>query len=616
MRLHVFSLSEVFMKKPVSFHALIALSLFVFLQNIEVCAQPFQGYTLYSPLNTRNTYLINMNNTIVHSWAHNRTGGYSAYLLEDGSLLRTAVSTGSSINGGGATGIIQRVAWNGTLLWEYTYSSNTVRAHHDIEPMPNGNVLIIAWEVKTAAQTAQAGLNHSAALWPDHIIEVQPVGSNGGNIVWKWHFWDHLIQDYNSSKSNYGIVADHPELLDINVGSTANDWMHINAISYNPDLDQIVISSHYLDEIYVIDHSTTTQVAAGHTGGNSGKGGDILYRWGRPANYRAPGSAVFRVVHGVNWIADGLPGAGNILVFNNRENQGNSIVMEINAPDSAYQYPLLPGRAHGPAAATWSYTANGFYSNHLGGCQRLPNGNTLIAESTSGYLFEVSSNGSVVWSYQTTGQIPRALRYAANYPGLNMLVPVELTSFSALIDRNHIVLKWRTESELNNAGFELERTTDDRDTFDKSWERIAFVQGHGTTTEAKSYEYRDQIADKLSSHPVVRYRLKQIDYDGKYDYSHEIELHLASPYELQVDAYPNPVASSDAILNVWVTQPDNSIVSVMLYDMLGRVVADRYEPSAGRKLIPLPLSPIPQGVYQLVVTAGGKYKRQRVVITR
>lgn len=616
MRLHVFSLSEVFMKKPASFHALIALSLFVFLQSTEVCAQAFQGYTLYSPLNTRNTYLINMNNTIVHSWSHNRTGGYSAYLLEDGSLLRTAVSTGSSINGGGATGILQRVAWNGTLLWEYTYSSNTVRAHHDIEPMPNGNVLIIAWEVKTAAQTVQAGLNHSAALWPDHIIEVQPVGSNGGNIVWKWHFWDHLIQDYNSSKSNYGVVADHPELLDINVGSTANDWMHINAISYNPDLDQIVISSHYLDEIYVIDHSTTTQEAAGHTGGKSGKGGDILYRWGRPANYRAPGSAVFRVVHGANWIADGLPGAGNILVFNNRENQGNSIVMEINAPDSAYQYPILPGRAHGPAAATWSYTANGFYSNHLGGCQRLPNGNTLIAESTSGYLFEVSSNGSVVWSYQTTGQIPRALRYAANYPGLNMLVPAELTSFSASIDRNHIVLKWRTESELNNAGFELERSTDDKDASDKSWERIAFVQGHGTTTEAQSYEYHDQIADKLSSHPVVRYRLKQIDYDGKYDYSHEVELHLASPSELQVDVYPNPVTSPDASLNVWVTHPDNSIVSVMLYDMLGRVVADRYEPSAGRKLLPLPLSQIPQGVYQLVVTAGGKYKRQRVVITR
>lgn len=135
---------------------------------------------------------------------------------------------------------------------------------------------------------------------------MQPVGTNGGTIVWKWHFWDHLIQDYDATKLNYGVVAQHPELLDINVGSTSGDWMHVNEISYDAEKDLIVFSSHNLDELYVIDHSTTTTESAGHTGGNYGKGGDILYRWGRPANYDAPGSQVFNVVHSAIWIPDSL----------------------------------------------------------------------------------------------------------------------------------------------------------------------------------------------------------------------------------------------------------------------------------------------------------------------
>jgi hypothetical protein len=382
--------------------------------------QAFQGYTLFSPNNSRNTYLVNMSNTVVHSWTHNRNGGYSAYLLEDGSVLRPALSSNSPLGGGGEAGIVQKVSWSGTLQWEYTYSSTTYRTHHDIEPMPNGNVLLIAWEVKTAAQAIQAGLNHSAAIWPDHIVEVQPVGSTGGNIVWQWHAWDHLIQDYDPAKDNYGVVANHPELLDINVESSGSgDWLHINGISYNPELDQIVISSHELDEIYVIDHSTTTAEAAGHTGGLSGMGGDILYRWGRPANYDAPGAQVFNVVHCAYWVPGGLPGAGNIMAFNNREGQPTSMVVELVPPyDSLGHYSRVPGTAFGPASPIWSHTETGFFSNHLGGCQRLPNGNTFIVESTSGYMFEVNAAGVTQWSYNRGGEIARALRYGTDYAGL------------------------------------------------------------------------------------------------------------------------------------------------------------------------------------------------------
>ncbi len=367
----------------------------------ELGAEPFPGYTLFGQCNGRTTTLIDMDNRSVHTWNHNRNGGYSAYLLENGHVLRTAAATRPQLMGGGSQGVVQDVDWNGNLVWEYTYSSATYLSHHDIEPMPNGNVLMIAWEVKTIAEAQAAGLSRNASIWPDHIIEVQPNGANGGNIVWQWHAWDHLIQDYNRNRANYGVVGDHPELLDINIsggggGIGGGDWMHINGISYNPELDQIVISSHTLNEFYVIDHSTTTVEAASHQGGRWGHGGDFLYRWGKPANYDAPGDQVFRVVHCSIWVPAGLPGAGNIMAFNNREGQGTSMIVEITPPyDEQGNYVRGPNGAYGPANPTWTYTANGFYSNHLGGCQRLPNGNTFIVESTSGYLFEVNIQGDV-----------------------------------------------------------------------------------------------------------------------------------------------------------------------------------------------------------------------------
>ena len=122
---------------------------------------------------------------------------------------------------------------------------------------------------------------------PDHVIEVKPTGPSSGDIVWEWYVWDHLIQDYDPSQHNYGDVEEHPELIDINFGSYNADWIHTNSIDYNEEFDQILLSSRTFSEIWVIDHSTTTEEAAGHTGGNSGMGGDILYRWGNPHAYRA-----------------------------------------------------------------------------------------------------------------------------------------------------------------------------------------------------------------------------------------------------------------------------------------------------------------------------------------
>ena len=248
----------------------------------------FNGYTLFSPSSNTNAFLIDNCGFQVNMWTTNFRPGLSCYLLEDGNLLRTA-RIANNFSAGGSGGRIELYDWNSNLLWGYDYSSAAYQQHHDVEYLPNGNILILAWEVYTDTEAIDAGRNPAnvgSAIWSEHIIEIEPVGTDQANVVWEWHLWDHLVQDFDPTKANFGVVADHPELLDINLNSSINpDWIHLNALDYNPDLDQIVFCSRILDEIFIIDHSTTTAEAAGHTGGNSGKGGDFLWRWGNPQNY-------------------------------------------------------------------------------------------------------------------------------------------------------------------------------------------------------------------------------------------------------------------------------------------------------------------------------------------
>jgi Arylsulfotransferase (ASST) len=383
--------------------------------------EAFEGNTLISPLNSSNTILVDMDGTTIKTWHGASEPGHLAYLMPDDSILRPCRDYGGSFFGGGVGGRIQRIDTNDTVVWDYYCSTSTYQQHHDIQPMPNGNILMICWEAKSEAEAEAMGReSQHGPLWPHMIVEVEPSGSSGGTIVWEWHVWDHLIQDVDPSKPGYGVVADHPELLDINLGDAhGSDWEHLNAIDYNPNLDQIVISSHTLHEYYIIDHSTTTQEAAGHTGGNCGKGGDFLYRWGNPQNYDRGSSTdrQFYVIHGVNWIDDGLPGAGNILILNNGDRSGSS-----NDYSSAEEYvtPLEPdgnytleaGQAYGPDAPVWSYSNPGtFYSRHLGGCFRLPNGNTLITEGVYGDIFEVTASGTEVWDHSVSGELARVQRY-------------------------------------------------------------------------------------------------------------------------------------------------------------------------------------------------------------
>ena len=438
-------------------------------------SRAFQGYTLIAPMFSKTTYLIDMQGKVVRTWESDFTPGVSAYLLENGHLLRPgAQQPAPSGFGPGAGGRVQDFDWDGQLLWDFRYGDETHLPHHDVTRLPNGNVLMIVWEKKKKEEVIAAGrrpeLTGNAGMHPDYLIEVKPTGKTTGEIVWEWHLWDHLVQDHDRSKPNFGNVSEHPELVDLNFGAgegpiapmmatkdgvaklrslgylgssaaptakeapkpkpkdtakpapkepakpatkggrppTNADWTHCNAVAYNPDLDQIVVSVHAFSEFWIIDHSTTTAEAASHKGGRSGKGGDLLYRWGNPRAYRNGSKMEQRLFnqHNAHWIPHGLPGEGHLLVFNNgsgRPGGDSSSVNEIVLPvDSQGQYTRNRRAPYGPAKAVWSYSAakkSDFYSFFISGAQRLPNGNTLICSGATGTIFEVTPDQEIVWKY-------------------------------------------------------------------------------------------------------------------------------------------------------------------------------------------------------------------------
>ncbi len=400
-----------------------------------------EGYVMFAVPNSASMYLINRKGEVVHEWK----GNYSihgAYLQDDGSLIQDAVDPDFPVfAGGGEAGRLQKLSWDSKMLWDFEYANEQYLHHHDFAIMPNGHILAIAWEAKTADEVLAAGRKPNmipkAGLWPDKIVEIEPQGERGGKIVWEWHIWDHLIQNYNSKKANYGNPSGHPELLDFNIGDTVPpmisqdsmtilkkqgrarrnatvenrgaDVYHVNAIKYNAELDQVVFSSPHISEIFIIDHSTTTKQAAGHTGGKRGKGGDFLYRWGNPQNYHHGDSADEKLFgqHDVRWIEKGKPGAGHLTVFNNdipnKKSMNYSAIYELVPPtDSKGNYFLEKNSTYGPDKPVWSYIAAdsvSFWSNFISAAQRMKNGNTFIDEGAKGRFFEVNPEGKIVWEY-------------------------------------------------------------------------------------------------------------------------------------------------------------------------------------------------------------------------
>jgi len=407
----------------------------------------FAGYTLVSPLQSKSTFLIDMNGLVVKTWATDSTPSSIAYLLDSGDLLRSGLAPnppfGQTAGGGGK---MQEFDWNGDLVWDFSWGNATATQHHDFTRLPNGNILMLVKEKKTAAEAIAAGRIPSTVegteVQPDSLVEIRPSGKTGGDVVWEWHLWDHLIQDNDKEKANYGEVAAHPERVDINYNVVAGrraapDWTHFNAVSYNADLDQVLVSLRNFSEIWIIDHGTTTKEAAGGTGGRRGKGGDLLYRWGNPRVYRAGTVQDQRLYgqHNAHWIPKGLAGAGHLLIYNNGDTRPvtmYSSVEEIVLPvDANGRYSPGADKKYGPDRSVWSYSAPNpadFYSVNISGAQRLPNGNTLICAGAPGIIFEITPQNKVVWQYNMPAfggrgganarNVFRAYRFGPDFPGL------------------------------------------------------------------------------------------------------------------------------------------------------------------------------------------------------
>jgi hypothetical protein len=433
------------------------LVLICFLISFSICSQntvgtilnstaSYKAYTLFTV--KKETYLINNCGQVINQWSSDYNSGKSVYLLEDGNLLRASAGPNpGNIAIPGVGGRLELFDWEGNVLWQYVYSNLDASQHHDIYPMPNGNILILAASILTDVAAIQLGRNpsnlNSNQLYNEHILEIEPQGTNDVNIIWRWDFKDHLTQDFDNTKDNFAVISENTQLMDINFLGESNgnaNWMHINSVQYNEDLDQIILGSKTLSEFYIIDHSTTTAQAASHSGGIYGKGGDLLYRWGNPQAYKQGDENDQKLFgqHNPHWIPNGLLDEGKIILFNNGVHltTPHSEINIISPPTSAPGiYIKNNTTSFGPENPDYTYTSainTDFYSPILSSAQRLQNDNILICEGTSGRFFEIDSNNEIVWEYispissgtiLTQGETPssnnvfRAKKYALNYAG-------------------------------------------------------------------------------------------------------------------------------------------------------------------------------------------------------
>jgi len=390
--------------------ALLTVTIFnslAFSQNQEKLIQSLplnreEGHFLYTPWHSTTTYLINETGGVNHTWHSIYYPLYDSYMGDNGSIY-LAIDSGQ--------GGFQKISYNSTVLWEYHYTRDSSYATHDIVPLPNGDIIIIMQEIKSRAQAIQAGRNPntiSNQFYPNMLIQVHQTGPTSGDIVWEWHVWDHLIQDFDASKDNYGNVSLHPELANINFDQYwSPGWPYVNSVDYNPKFDQILISAHNFDEVWIIDHSTTTEEAASHEGGVYGHGGDLLYRWGNPQTYNRgdAGDKKLYFQHQCCWVKPGLPGAGNILVFSNGNTRPGGPISSVDefTPDvnnDTGEYYLPPGGTYGPGDLSWHYLLpQNLFCGGFGGAQRMLNGNTLICAGWVGIFIEVNPDQQVVWTY-------------------------------------------------------------------------------------------------------------------------------------------------------------------------------------------------------------------------
>jgi hypothetical protein len=436
-------------------------------------SKTYTGYTLFG---TRGqTYLIDMEGHIVHTW----NLGTNPRFTDNGNLLDAVGGNPSSQNSW------QELDWNGNVVWQYTETRSNYHGHHDFAKIYNPKLgdstfIYIANKDYTSQQCLDAGCDPANTYTNpqmDVIVEVD----RQGKVIWEWAFFDHVVQDIAPSKPTYGVIANTPGKIDLNLPGmpVRSDWLHCNSLDYNQQLDLMVINS-VQGEFYVIDHGNTFVVndSAASIALAATSAGDFKYRFGDPARYEqgdppsvldnwtkaTAGHKQIGGAHDIQWIKPGLPGEGNFLIFNNAENlfelSSQSYIVEINPylnssgvntgnyvnpPTAGYNVVnspnsnLMKEKKNVSKQIVWTYSSKNntsFYSSIGSSAQRLPNGNTLVCSMNDGHFFEVSPDDtSIVWeyinpmtrdgikkvkvdNYPTYNGVFRAYRYDSDHPAL------------------------------------------------------------------------------------------------------------------------------------------------------------------------------------------------------
>lgn len=362
-------------------------------------------YTLFAPAASTNVYLINNCGQIVNSWNTNGLPGQAIAITNTGDLVHTAKIENEKFSGGGALGgRIEMFSWAGELKWRYNYSSPQHTTHHDMCLMPNGNILLLAWELKTPQQALAAGRKPDyvpgTGMWTEQIIELKPIGTDSAVIVWKWDVWDHLIQDYDSTKPAYGVIANHPEKVDFNFDKWDYPcWVHFNSLDYNAELNQIMVSSRVFGEIWIINHDTEQGIESKS---------DLLFRYGNPATYGKGTEKDLTLFyqHDARWVKCGTKFDDAFMVFNNGTSRpvGEYSTIETILPEknSSTSYTInSKGRYSYSNLYTYNDSNNkgNFFSRRVSSVDLLKNGHMRVCIGTEGRFIEIDENENIVWQY-------------------------------------------------------------------------------------------------------------------------------------------------------------------------------------------------------------------------
>jgi len=375
----------------------------------------WNGYTVLSPLGTQAAIVIDMNGNIVKQWdGYNSSAGGPVRILPGGVVVGAA---GANPPRQESTELVQR-DFDGKELWRFDHNEQiqtrdgqtkevktiwSSRQHHDWqrEDFPAGyyspdatpglagsNTLLL-----THTNHVRPNVAPDKMLEDDRIIEI----SWDGKILWQWVASDH-IDDFHFDEDARKAIASQP------AGRGGFDWMHTNAAAY-------VGPNHWYDEgdkrfapnnIIISSRNSSFLAIIAHDG--SARDGSVVWQLGPDFSASPELRAIHQIIgqHNAHFIPKGLPGAGNVLVFDNGGPSGYGRPSPIAlAGENIYARPTSRVLEIDPVTLklVWSYTSPTFFATNISGAQRLLNGNTLVTEGPDGRLFEVTKDGKIVWEY-------------------------------------------------------------------------------------------------------------------------------------------------------------------------------------------------------------------------